>query len=198
MITIYSTTNLADVNSKASLNFESEDYTDHFNTLTIHPLDLVKKNYVTYPDEEFIEKYSDYKEDLKFIATQTQGTLLGRDWILHNLEILEKALSTYEKTHCGIFVKIFYPETFLDSEWLKFLWNVYGNIAKKTPMKLLVYTHTEMWHVYYLCNSWDLGSDVVQYRVYTGRENDETIVDKIYNKIKNLWNRIFHKNENKD
>jgi hypothetical protein len=54
-----------------------------------------------------------------------------------------------------------------------------------------------MWKLYEMNNEFEV-NEHVKYRLYTGRENDETIVDKIYNKVKNLWKRIFHKNENKN
>jgi len=132
-----------DVLSQAPLHFDLEDYTDHVNTLTIHPLELAKKNYVHWPEDEFVKEYSDYADELKDILSFSNGLLISRDWILHNLEVLEKAEEIYKKERIGIFVKIYFPETFLDWQWLNILWNFYCNLSKKTDIKILVYTHMD-------------------------------------------------------
>lgn len=193
----YSTTSLADVNSKASMLFDLEDYTDHFNTMYIHPLDLQTKNWTYYPDEKTVTNYSDLQKELRFIISQNQGYLLGRNWVVHNIEVLEKAIKLYEETKHGVFVMIYFPESFIDSDWLRVLWNFYCNVVKKTTINIVVHTHVNMWELYEMNNEFEV-SEHVRYRLYTGHENGETIVDKIYNKVKNLWKRIFHKNENKD
>lgn len=132
-----------DVLSKAPIHFDLEDYTDHVNTLTIHPFDLAKKNYVHWPEDEFVKEYSDHADELKDILSFSNGLLISRDWILHNLEVLEKANEIYKNDRIGIFVKIYFPETFLDWQWLNILWNFYCNLSKKTDIKILVYTHMD-------------------------------------------------------
>jgi hypothetical protein len=143
MLTIYSSTCYGDTLSKAPLHFDLEDYTDHVNTLTIHPLELAKKNYIQWPEDEIIEEYSDFANELKNISSNNTGLLSGRNWILHNIEILQKAIKIYKEERIGIFVKIYFPETFLDKQWINILWNFYCNISKKTDVKILVYTHMD-------------------------------------------------------
>lgn len=143
MLTIYSSTCYGDTLSKAPLHFDLEDYTDHVNTLTIHPLELAKKNYIQWPEDEIIEEYSDFANELKNISSNNTGLLSGRNWILHNLEILQKAIKIYKEERIGIFVKIYFPETFLDWQWLNILWNFYCNLSEKTDIKILVYTHMD-------------------------------------------------------
>lgn len=138
---IISSTCYGDVLSQAPIHFDLEDYTDHINTLTIHPFELAKKNYYHFPEEEFVKEYSDYADELKNIWSFSNGLLTSRDWILHNLEVLEKAGEIYKNDRIGIFVKIYFPETFLDFQWLNILWNFYCNLSKKTDIKILVYTH---------------------------------------------------------
>lgn len=141
MLTVYSSTCYGDILTEAPMHFDLEDYTDHINTLCIHPLDLSKKNYIQHPKDEVVEEYSDFAQEIKDISSNNLGLLVGRDWILHNIEVLEDAIKIYEEERIGIFVKIYFPETFLDKQWLNILWNFYCNLSEKTDIKILIYTH---------------------------------------------------------
>lgn len=187
---IYCSTCRGDLKSTAFEDFSLEDYTDHQCTLEVHPSFMYTAISEDIPNsfttelvraKEICETYYNM-EDKDFLS----GSSHAWSWICYMFTAIHKSIAEGRK-----FVKIYYPETFLDNDWTRKLWNILCNVAKSTKLSILVYTHLP-YHLVYDMN-YENDIEETRVRLYTGYEDEEGLGTKICNWIIKSINRLKNK-----
>lgn len=129
--------------------------------------------------ESVLKNYFDnYKESNYIENWDYQGT--PKEWVENILMGIGKCLE--EKRD----LVIYYPETFLDKEWLGNIWNIFSNLVNKDKLNIYLYTHMDCNTVYML--NWEYEVENTSVTRYDGHENepDRSIIDLIINFFKDL------------
>lgn len=146
-----------------------------------------KKVKMSYEDittvGEMLDKYLDKEFNLekKDILTGLESNVLNQSttWIFDIVYGINKSLVEGRN-----FIRIYFPETFLDNDWFNLVWNFLCNVTKNTTLQILVYTHKEYRDIYNLnfCNEMEVGYNA-SVMLRTGYEEVEK---------KSIWKKIIN------
>jgi hypothetical protein len=161
------------------------------NLLTITPspfctedsfVDLGKKieggKAIKYIESVLKDYFDNYRESNYIEDWDYQGT--SKVWVENILMGIGKCLEENKD------LVIYYPETFLDKEWLGNIWNIFGNLVNKDKLNIYLYTLMDYNTVCML--NWEYEVEHTSVTRYTGNENepDKTIIDVIVDFFRKL------------